>query len=231
MDKHDDAHYEDMRTDPPNWTTLYNGASSSQHRALDTPLPNTSPVRQEKDCLMDVDCLDALQDHQRQDNDSMRACVGYQELNASYLQPVINAPPLTRFPVNDGAMYQSGSPMVRLAQPRDGSKRGHDSRARNNANNFKTRKRVRPPSLPCSASPSPSPSPSLPPARLRLRTPPHRPDSKAKSKAKVRTSEISNIDAYAFKGFNRQEAKDEEWSTLPPRKKAKTKMYAIFLLL
>jgi len=152
-------------------------------------LPNTSLVRQENDCLMDVDCLDALHYHQRQDNDSMRACVGYQESNASYLQPVINAPPPTRFPGNDEAMYQSGfPPIVRPAQPRDGSKRACDSRARNNANNFKTRKRVRPPSLPCSASPSPSP----PPARLRLRTPPHRPNSKAKSKAKVGTSKISN---------------------------------------
>ena len=221
MNKHGNAHHEDMHTEPLNWTTLCNDASSSQTHALDAPLPNKSLVTQEKEYVMDVDCPDAL--YEMENNNYVGACPGYPESNASY--SVVSTSPPTRSPRNGEAMYQSSSsPIVRFTGPCGGGKRVRDSHARNN---FKIRKRVRPPSLPHSVSPSPSPPP--PQLAARLRMPASHFKSRAKLKPKAGTPKISNINAYAFNGLSRQDAQDEEWSTLP-RKKAKTRTYAAFFL-
>jgi hypothetical protein len=82
------------------------------------------------------------------------------------------------------------------------------------------RQREHSPSLPAPLS-SPSPASLRTPLR-RSHIPSLNLNTKAKSKV---NDKIRDIDVYAFKGLNRHEAQDAEWSTLPARKRVKSETY------
>jgi hypothetical protein len=114
-------------------STELNHTSCSPIQALDAPLPNKSWTEQEQEYAMDVDCLDAVGGHQKQDSEYMRARPGYQGSSASHFRSAINAPPLTRFPENKERKSGFSLNLVVTACNRS-QERAFDSRVRNNTN-------------------------------------------------------------------------------------------------